>query len=249
VRSEDSGCLDPRTFLQRIRSAAYPVALTGAGISTSAGIPDFRGPKGLYVTKRYDPKKTFDFDEFVRDPGPFYEFTRDFLGLIDTVQPTVAHRFLAELEASGKLKLVVTQNIDLLHRRAGSRRVIPIHGDYSTARCLECGTSIDFPEFRRKVLDEGIPRCDRCEGLIKPDVVFFGEAVRDFQLAYEEFRRADLVLVLGSSLSVQPAGSLPMAAEAPIIVINRGKVELTPGPERYFIDADLDDFLSRVRDL
>jgi len=243
-----STSLSPEEFSRWIRSADRIVALTGAGISTSAGIPDFRGPKGLYVTRQYDPERTFDIDFFREDPAPFYQFTRDFLGMIDRVEPTVAHRYLADLEEDGRLVLVVTQNIDMLHRRAGSKKVLPIHGDYSTAVCLECGEVLDFPVFRRKLSDEEIPLCDHCGGLIKPDVVFFGEGVKGFERALDQFRRADLVLVMGSSLAVQPAGALPALSGAPIIVINRGRVGLSPAPDRFFIDADLNRFLTEVQE-
>src|SRR3990167_11456592 len=98
-----------------IKQAKNIAVLTGAGISTSAGIPDFRGPKGLYVTRRYDPDKVFDINHFLTDPVPFYEFARDFIGLEQTIQPTITHKFLADMERAGKLKGIVTQNIDSLH--------------------------------------------------------------------------------------------------------------------------------------
>src|SRR5436190_166965 len=106
-----------------IRDAKSIVVLTGAGISTNAGIPDFRGPKGLYITRKYDPDKIFDVQFFYHDPKPFYEFARDFITLEETIQPTSAHRFLVKLEKTGKLKGIVTQNIDALHQKAGSKNI------------------------------------------------------------------------------------------------------------------------------
>ena len=110
----------PGEFADRFRAARRVGALTGAGLSTAAGIPDFRGPKGLYVTRAYDPETVFEIDYFKRDPAPFYAFSRDFLELLSDVLPTFTHRFLAEWEAKGKIVCVATQNIDSLHERAVS---------------------------------------------------------------------------------------------------------------------------------
>jgi len=225
------------------------VALTGAGISTAAGVPDFRGPQGLYVTRRYDPEAVFDIDAFRRNPEPFYDFTRDFLSVVDAIEPTLTHRFLVRLEKEGRLRSLVTQNIDFLHQRAGSERVLSIHGDYWTSHCLGCGVALDFEVFRLRVEAEAVPRCLECGGLIKPDVVFFGEPVRGMDQAVTEVMKADLMLVLGSSLTVFPVASLPAMAQCPVIVVNKGQVGLTAGPERFFIEDDLDLFFSRVDSL
>ncbi len=228
-----------------IRQARNVVALTGAGISTAAGIRDFRGPQGLYVTREYDAETIFDIDAFRRDPAPFYDFTRDFLGVIHTVEPTFTHRFLAELEASSKLKCVVTQNIDSLHQKAGSKRVIPIHGDYWSSHCLECGGEFDLPNMERLIHETKVPHCD-CGGLIKPDVVFFGEGVHDFETAASAITASDLLLVLGSSLMVYPASLLPEQAGGDVVVVSQGEIGLPPGPQRFHVEADLDQFFARV---
>lgn len=230
----------------RLASARRAVALTGAGISTAAGVPDFRGPHGLYVTRRYDPETVFDIDAFLRRPGPFYEFTRDFLGLVEAMHPTFTHTYLVKLEEQGRLRCVVTQNIDALHQRAGSQSVISVHGDYWQSRCVQCDARFDFPTFKRMVAAAEVPTCDRCGGLIKPDVVFFGEAVHGLDEAGQAITEADLVLVLGSSLTVYPAAFLPEMARCPVVVVNQGPVGLAPAPNRYFIDADLDAFFSEV---
>jgi NAD-dependent deacetylase len=228
-----------------IRGARRVAALTGAGISTAAGIPDFRGPQGLYVTRRYDPETVFDISYFRRDPLPFYEFTRDFLGAIEGIQPTFSHRFLAGLERQGRLAAVITQNIDSLHQKAGSRRVISVHGDYWTSRCLGCGRRFDLEHMKRAVREAPAPHCP-CGGLIKPDVVFFGEAVLGLEEAAAEVGASDLLLVLGSSLAVYPPAFLPSYAGGEVVVVNRGEVGLPPGPGRHFVDADLDAFLADV---
>jgi NAD-dependent deacetylase len=239
--------MTPKDCAQMLMEAERVVALTGAGISTSAGVPDFRGPNGLYVTRRYDPETVFDIDAFLAEPQPFYDFTRDFLSVVDDIEPTVAHRFLATMESEGRLRCVVTQNIDFLHQRAGSENVISVHGGYWTSRCLRCGLVIDFETLRSLIEEERAPRCGQnCGGLIKPDIVFFGEAVQGMDQAADEVLEADLMLVLGSSLTVYPVASLPGLARCPVIVVNKGPVGLAPGPGRFFVDEDLDRFFEEV---
>jgi NAD-dependent deacetylase len=228
-----------------IRKTRRVAALTGAGISTAAGIPDFRGPQGLYVTRRYDPETVFDISYFRRDPVPFYDFTRDFLGAIDSIEPTFSHRFLAGLEAQGRLAAVITQNIDSLHQKAGSRRVISVHGDYWSSRCLRCGRLFDLAHMQRAVREAPAPHCP-CGGLIKPDVVFFGEVVNGLEEAAAVVADCELLLVLGSSLDVYPAAFLPSYATGEVVVVNRGAVGLPPGPRRHFVDAELDAYLAEV---
>jgi NAD-dependent deacetylase len=221
------------------------VTMTGAGVSTAAGIPDFRGPRGLYVTRQYDPDTVFEISAFHRDPGPFYDFTRDFLGVIDTTEPTFTHRFLAELEAAGRLSAVVTQNIDSLHQKAGSENVISVHGDYWTSHCLDCAREFDLSFMEHAVREVEVPHCS-CGGVIKPDIVFYGEAVRDLERAAAAVAESDLLLVLGSTLVVYPAAFLPEQAGGDVVVVNRGEVGLAPGPGRYFVDAGLDEYFGEV---
>ncbi len=226
-----------------IRGANHVVALTGAGISTAAGIPDFRGPRGLYVTRQYDPETVFDIDFFHSNPKPFFDFSRDFLGVVQKIRPTFSHFFLARLEEQKKLSAVITQNIDPLHQQAGSRQVICVHGNYSTAHCLRCCNEFTYEEFAAKLAREEVPHCS-CGGVIKPDIVFFGEAVYGMDRAQEQTLQADLMLVLGSSLAVYPAAGLPGLAKR-VIVINQGRVQLS-GKERYHADQPLDAFLQTV---
>ncbi len=237
--------LDPAGCAEMILRSTRMVALTGAGVSTAAGIPDFRGPQGLYVTRRYDPDAVFDILAFHRDPAPFYEFTRDFLAVVDSLEPTLTHRFLARLEAEGRLDTLITQNIDPLHQRAGSRRVVAVHGGYWTSHCLRCRTPFGLEVMRVKVVRDPVPRCD-CGGVIKPDVVFFGEPVHGIEEAASACAASDLLLVLGSSLTVFPAAWLPEHAGGSVVVVNRGEVALAPRPGRYFVDADLDLFFAEV---
>lgn len=238
--------IDPAACADKIRAAKHIVALTGAGVSTSAGVPDFRGPKGLYVTRAYDPETVFEISAFDKNPEPFYKFSRDFLGMLQGLVPSPTHRFLAMLEHNGKPMVIVTQNIDGLHQRAGSRHVLPMHGDYNTAHCRRCNKRMTGEELvARLTVSPEVPRCS-CGGVIKPDVVFFGEPVRHLDDAIREVTAADLFLALGSSLSVYPAATLPLHTGGEVVVVNQGPIGLEPAPNVYRAGDDLDGFFLEV---
>ena len=226
-----------------IQEAKTIAVLTGAGISTGAGIPDFRGPKGLYITRRYDPDKVFDIGYFHKDPAPFYQFARDFILLEEKIKPTLAHQFLSELEKQGKLKGVVTQNIDSLHQMAGSRKVYEMHGSFWVSRCLKCGKEFSFVLMKQKLAAEEIPHC-ACGGVIKPDVVFFGENVKYLAESEHLASRADLFFVIGTSCVVYPAAMIPQYAKDKIVVVNATPVDLP----NVVLTAreDIDTFLGKV---
>lgn len=237
--------IEDRTFVDMIRKAHRIAALTGAGVSTAAGIPDFRGPRGLYVTRQYDPEKTFDIGYFDRDPSYFFSFARDFVQLLERIQPTLTHRFLAALEARGMLEAVITQNIDGLHQRAGSQRVLEVHGGVRSGHCRACGKAYDYEPLRTKVLSGPIARCDSCGGVVKPDIVFFGEAVHAIEEASRVASTVDLFLVIGSSLTVYPAALLPQYARGQVVVVNQGPVDLASS-EWLRVDEPADAFFARV---
>jgi NAD-dependent deacetylase len=245
--------LGPGDCAELIRSSCSVVVLTGAGLSTAAGIPDFRGPAGLYATQRYNPDLIFSIEQFHRDPLPFYLFTRDFIDLARDIRPTFTHRALAAIEECGLIDGVITQNIDALHHLAGSRRVIELHGSYWSATCTGCPRG-DVSRATYKWWDKAmrtsstppIVCCPACGGVIKPDVVFFGEVVKDFEEAAAMVSRCDLLLVLGSTLAVYPAAVLPKMASGTVMVVNRGEVLLQAGPGRHFIDQDLNEFFQAV---
>jgi NAD-dependent deacetylase len=250
--ANDAPILEPAHCAEMIRHADSVVALTGAGISTAAGIPDFRGPQGLYVTRRYDPEKTFEIGWFRRSPSYFYEFSRDFVTAVKEVRPTFTHRFLADLERKGILAGVVTQNIDMLHQMAGSRAVTELHGSYRTATCVACGKG--YGELTYDWWDSAmaasptppIALCPACNGVLKPNIVFFGELVSGYDEAERLVSTCDLLLVLGSSLQVTPASFLPYCTQATTIVVNRGEVSLPSAPHRYFVEGDLDVYFRAV---
>lgn len=244
--------LRPERCAALIRHAAAAVALCGAGISTAAGLPDFRGPRGLFVTRRYDPQRTFESGWFRRDPRYFYEFSRDFVALAGQIRPTFSHRFLTALERAGHLAGVITQNIDMLQQLAGSRRVVELHGSYRRATCTGCGKQfreLDHAWWKRAMAESPTPpvaRCSACGGVLKPDIVFFGEAVKGYGEAEALVARCDLLLVLGSSLQVAPASLLPEGTEATTVVVNSGEVALAPAANRYFVVGELDAYFREV---
>lgn len=197
-------------------------AFTGAGVSTPSGIPDFRSPDGLW--SRYDPERVSTVDAFRERPREFFAFWMERFDLMMRAEPNPVHRLLARLEEKGMLRGVITQNIDGLHRRAGSRTVLEIHGNARTGTCTGCGRRFGIEWMAERVRQEGVPRCG-CGALVKPDVVLFGEELTpDFQRAWDEVSRCDLLWVLGSSLQVWPAAELvPLAARrgATVVISNR----------------------------
>ena len=199
------------------------VALTGAGSSTPSGIPDFRSP-GCGLWEKFDPVEVATIDAFMRNPAKFFEFMAPMGEMLRNAEPNPAHTALAELEKRGKLKSIITQNIDNLHQRAGSLNVIELHGNAQTAYCVKCRTAFQTENIMEKANGGGVPRCE-CGGVIKPDVVLFGESL-PFQAMNQAQRDAmdcDVMLVVGSSLTVAPASLLPQAAlqgGAHIIVVN-----------------------------
>jgi NAD-dependent deacetylase len=220
-----------------ITSARHCVALTGAGVSTLSGIPDFRGKNGLYTaglprefTDKYPPEvlalylsgldeptpflseKVFDIDEFEKDPSYFYTNAGPLVYTVDEKEPSIVHTCLAELEQRGFVKAVITQNIDMLHQKALSRRVIEVHGSPHTHYCLHCaGIRVGYAEVAELVKVGTMPRCPQCGRVLKPAITFYGESLpMDSRRAAEtEAQDADLMLILGSSLTVQPAAAIP----------------------------------------
>jgi len=244
--------LNPEACADLIKKSRAIVVLTGAGISTAAGIPDFRGPKGLYVTRRYDPELVFEINSFRKAPKYFYEFTNDFACVAKDIKPTFTHEFLAELERDGLLRGIVTQNIDILHQTAGSGNVLEVHGSYRSATCQSCGARLNelyydwWIESMRTSSNPPVVHCLACSGLLKPDIVFFGEAVNQFSKAEAMVEECDLLLVLGSSLNVAPASLLPHRTSAVTVIVNKGNVVLPPAPQRYFLDENLDVYFRKV---
>ncbi|MCC6875220.1 MAG: NAD-dependent deacylase [Sandaracinaceae bacterium] len=213
----------------RLREARHAVALTGAGVSTDSGIPDFRSARsGLW--QKHDPMKVASIEGFRREPRAFYDFWGERFAGLDAAKPNVSHEVLARAEARSWLRAVVTQNIDGLHQKAGSREVLEVHGTYSRTRCLGCDATGTLVEVARRVKQGRLPICEDCGELVKPDVVLFGEELPSaFERARTLVRASDLLVVLGSSLEVHPVASLVPEAKthgATIIIADRGETEM-----------------------
>lgn len=232
---------------EQIRKDRRAVVMTGAGVSTAAGIPDFRGPTGLYRQANVDADRLFDIDAFHDDPSYYYRFHRACRNMLRSITPTLTHRFLAAWENHGGLCGIVTQNFDGLHESAGSKNIWPLHGTIATASCLRCRKSFDGQPVDRLLEDHDVPYCS-CGGVIKPDIVFFGEAVRHLDHAFHLCSVADFMLVLGTSLLVAPASTLPSLCRCPVVVINRGSTGLSRQQNVTEIDADLDQFFTELND-
>lgn len=228
-----------------IEESSFTVALSGAGISTSAGIPDFRGPKGIYTMEKYDPEKAFDINYFLQDPKPFYKFAKDLLKLIDKLKPTFTHYFLAKLESAGELQAIITQNIDTLHQKAGSKNVVEVHGSIKRSFCVECGNEFSYERMKEKVFTEKIPHCS-CGGVIKPDIVFYGEIIKYLTEAQKLVHQSDLLLVIGSSLVVYPVATLPNLTTGEIVLVNKGEVDTFLNRTALFAQEDIDNFFRKV---
>lgn len=194
---------------EMIKEAGKVVVLTGAGISTESGIPDFRSPNGLW--SRFDPAVYATFDTYLRNPGKFWEMSSELNPMLEKAEPNTAHLALVELEKLGKCQAVITQNIDNLHQAAGSSDVLELHGSYRTGTCLQCNQQYSYEYFLESIQTAKVPFCDSCGGLIKPDVVLFGQPLPPQVLKRaEEFAiTCDLMLVMGSGLEIYPAASLP----------------------------------------
>ena len=212
----------------------------GAGVSTESGIPDFRSQDGLYHQKYdYPPETILSHTFFMKRPEEFYKFYRDKM-LCDTAKPNAAHQTLAELEQAGKLKAVITQNIDNLHQMAGSKKVLELHGSVYRNHCVKCGKSYDFKYMKES---EGVPKCT-CGGIIKPDVVLYEEGLDDYtiQESVRAISEADVLIIGGTSLAVYPAaGLIDYFRGNHLVVINKA-----PTPRDKYADLLIKEPIGKV---
>jgi NAD-dependent deacetylase len=213
-----------------LSESSCAVALTGAGISVPSGIPDFRTP-GRGIWENVDPMEVAHIDAFRSDPARFWSFYRPRLAGLGGVDPNPAHEALAELERRGLLEGVITQNIDMLHTRAGSEQVVEVHGSIRTASCQACDARYELAAVEGLFDSDGVAICAACTSLVKPDVVLFGELLPAEAMARAEelAGRADLLLCVGSSLEVYPVAGLPS------VTLRRGGALaiVTQGPTPY----------------
>ena len=225
------------------------VALTGAGVSTESGIPDFRSPSGLWA--QFDPLDYGSIDSFRSDPARVWRFYAPRFAMLTSAEPNAAHLALAELERLGLLSAVVTQNIDRLHERAGSRDVVEVHGSIRTSTCPRCRRAYALDDVLPLIeAGGGAPRCLDCGAVLKPDVVFFGELLPAAAIdrATELARAARLMLVVGSSLAVYPVAGLPLetlSVGGALAIVNRGPTPFD-GRAALKLDAAAGEALSAV---
>jgi len=227
-----------------ILTSELTLALTGAGISVESGIPDFRSAEGLW--SKYDPAEYATIEAFKANPQKVWEMLREMDKVVSRAEPNMAHRGMAELEDMGCLHCIITQNVDNLHQAGGSRDVIEYHGNVSTLSCLWCGGR--YPATDKQ--NENLPRCE-CGRILKPDVIFFGEAIpekamnRSFQLASS----AGALLVTGTSAVVFPVNTIPSIAKqngAGVIEINKEKTQLTNTITDIFLQGNAGDIVPQL---
>jgi len=231
--------VDVNELFALIQEAKHLVALTGAGVSTLSGIRDFRGKNGLY--NEMDAEKIFSIEYFKKDPSFYYNQAGSFIYNIDEKEASIVHTVLGKFEQHGYLKALITQNIDLLHQKGGSKNVIEIHGSPEEHYCLYCsGINIGYEEVAAIVRKGEMPKCPKCSGVLKPAITFFGEAlpINPLKQAVTDSQQADLMLVLGTSLTVYPAASMPeytLRNGGKIVIVNN---QPTPLDNRALLHFD-----------
>jgi NAD-dependent deacetylase len=242
-------CVTVRGLAELLRESQPCVVLTGAGVSTESGIPDFRSPTGTWA--KFNPLEYASIEAFRADPEKVWRFYAPRFSMLTTAEPNPAHLALADLERQGYVEAVVTQNIDLLHRRAGSRDVVEVHGSIATSSCLACRAVYALDQVVPLLgAGNGAPRCTGCGAVVKPDVVFFGELLppRAIDRAYELARAARLCLVVGSALEVYPVAELPLETlrrGGRLAIVNRGPTALD-GRATLKLDGSAGDILPAV---
>ncbi|MCK5541203.1 MAG: NAD-dependent protein deacylase [Desulfobacterales bacterium] len=200
------------------------VVFTGAGVSAESGIPTYRGNDGLW--EKYDPEKYANINYFYQDPSYYWNFFKEVRSpVLQKAKPNIAHKSIAKLESLGKLKSVITQNIDGLHKEAGSKNILELHGNTRMFSCIKCKTEYRMDQVNKLLEKHLPPECSKCNSLIRPQVVFFGENLNPIILsrAEKDLSQCDLFIAAGSSLVVQPAASLPLIAKnngARLAIIN-----------------------------
>lgn len=231
-----------------IKSSSHTTAFTGAGISVESGVPPFRGEEGLW--NKYDPS-ILDINKFYADPEETWQHIKKiFYDFFADAVPNKAHQVLAEMESKNLLNAVITQNIDNLHQEAGSSRVYEFHGNSKELVCTECGDKYPVQE---SIFEDMPPKCSRCGGILKPDFVFFGEAIPDKarEMSYQEAEKADLFLVIGTTGEVQPAAMIPIYAKnngAKVIEVNTKKSNFTDRITDIFLKARAAEAMQMISD-
>lgn len=237
---------DITRFMELLDKARRVVVLTGAGVSTLSGIPDFRSSEGLYSREfgHMRVESILDIDFFLSHPDVFYDWAREYWFQMDRYSPNIIHRTLALMESKGKLSEgIFTQNIDGLHQKAGSRKVYELHGSLRDGYCTGCHRHYSYSYLSDAVNAHLVPLCQSCGSVVKPDIVFYGENLDSSMLMRGEnaFTNADLAIILGSSLVVNPAAALPyrsVLAGKDIVIVNRDKTYIDEYAALKFDDLE-----------
>lgn len=233
-----------------IKASQKAIVLTGAGSSTPSGVPDFRS-QGSGLWTKYLPMEVASLSTFRYDPEKFFAWLRPLASHMMSAKPNPAHIALAELENAGFIKAVITQNIDFLHQRAGSKNVFEIHGTFNTLTCVSCYKQHSSKGFMDSYLNDGvIPHCPDCRSVLKPDVILFEEQlpIRTWMLAQEASSTCDVMLVAGTSLEVMPSASLPVKAldnGAHLIMVNKSPTFIDERADLLFMD-DVAEIIPRI---
>ena len=229
-----------------IKKSKYTIGFTGAGISVESGIPPFTGAGGLW--NKYDPK-FIELSFFYSNPKKSWEEMRKiFFNSMGTAQPNKAHEVLADMETKGLLKGIITQNIDGLHQAAGSKNVVEFHGTIHTLACLDCSLRYNVSEID---ISQDIPRCHSCNGILKPDFVFYGEGINknNYDKSLKMANNADLVIIVGTAGQVMPACYMPFTAQrngAKIIEVNTLESSFTSQITNYFFQTKATEFFGEL---
>ncbi|MFQ6102972.1 MAG: NAD-dependent deacetylase [Candidatus Glassbacteria bacterium] len=234
-----------REVARRLSSTEKAIAITGAGISVESGIPDFRSPGGLW--ERFDPMEYAYIDTFLKNPDKSWQLFREIGRTLDGKVPNPAHYALAELEERKIIHAVITQNVDGLHQRAGSKNVIEVHGDHSHLECIRCRTVIPVEE--EHIHREYVPRCQNCGFQLKPAVVLFGEAIKAVDEIEKALNGCDALLVAGTSAQVHPVASFPWTIKSRggiVIEANLTHTALTGSCSDYLIKGSASTSLSKL---
>jgi len=238
---------DIKEVAKLIKKSKSCVALTGAGISVESGIPDFRSPGGLW--SKYDPSYYASIEVFIKHPAKIWNMIFEMLELIVNAKPNNGHLALADLEKNGYLKTIVTQNIDNLHQRAGNKNVIEFHGNAGKLQCMKCGKKYDVSKF--DLSTKIPPKCEECNKILKPTVVFFGEMIPFQALKQSQsiVKKSDLLLVIGTSAEVFPAAGVPIIAHengAKVVEINLTSSAITKSITDIFLQGNSDEILPQL---
>lgn len=242
---------DYEKIFEVIKSSKHCIVFTGAGISTLSGIPDFRSPNNE-IWEKYDQSKIFNIDYFYKHPEDFYDFAKILFDVVSKSEPNIVHKLVYELVQKNIVKSVITQNIDMLHQKSGIKQVLELHGSPISSKCIKCNDKYVFNDLLCKIYSDIVPKCDKCNSLIKPDVVFYGEQLNHSVLteSINNANKADLCLVFGTSLVVYPAAMIPEIVARNnnnLIIVNNSETHLDG--YALFKEQDLHTFCENILDL